>query len=165
MPTVRRSRTLAATPEEIWAIVGDAHHLPRWWPRVTRVESVDDGGFTQVLTTAKGRPVRADFRVVESVAPRVRRWQQQLENTPFERILAGSHTEVRLEGGAAATRVELSLSQRPRGVARLGAPILRSAARRLLDEALDGVEELLRAPAASAPEPGPDPAGPGRAPR
>ena len=90
MPTVRRSRTLRATPEEIWAIVGDAYHLPRWWPRVTRVEGVEGAAFTQVLTTAKGVPVRADFRVVESEPPAVRRWEQQLANTPFERILTAS---------------------------------------------------------------------------
>jgi carbon monoxide dehydrogenase subunit G len=164
VPTVRRSRKLAATADEIWAVVGDPHQLPRWWPRVARVESVDEEGFTQVLTTTKGRPVRADFRVVESVVPHVRRWEQQLENTPFERILAGSHTEVRLEREAAATRVELSLSQRPRGVARLGGPMLRAAARRLLDEALDGLQELLRAPSGSAPEAA-GPADPGPPPR
>ncbi len=158
MPTVRRSRTLAATPAEIWAIAGDPHHLPRWWPRVMRVESVDDDGFTQVLTTAGGRPVRADFRVVESAAPHVRRWDQQLQNTPFERILAGSRTELRLTPDGAATRVELSLSQRPRGVARLGGLMLRSASRRLLDEALDGLQALLRAPSASEPGTGPGPA-------
>ena len=90
MPTVRRARTLGATPEEIWAIVGDAYHLPRWWPRVTRVEGVAGDAFTQVLTTGKAVPVRADFRVVESAQPSVRRWEQQLANTPFERILAES---------------------------------------------------------------------------
>ena len=144
MPTVRRSRTLRATPEEVWAIVGDAYHLPRWWPRVTRVEGVDDGAFTQVLTTAKGVPVRADFHVVESAAPRVRRWAQQLVNTPFERVLAASEVEVRLErDGDAATRVAMSLVQRLRGMARLGSFLVRRAGRRQLDAALDGLEALV----------------------
>jgi uncharacterized protein YndB with AHSA1/START domain len=144
VPTVRRSRTLRATPEEVWAIVGDAYHLPRWWPRVTRVEGVDDGAFTQVLTTAKGVPVRADFHVVESAAPRVRRWAQQLVNTPFERVLAASEVEVRLErDGDAATRVAVSLVQRLRGMARLGSFLVRRAGRRQLDAALDGLEALV----------------------
>jgi len=143
MPTVRRSRTLRATPEEIWAIVGDAYHLPRWWPLVTRVEGVVDGAFTQVLTTAKGVPVRADFQVLESVAPRVRRWAQELVNTPFERVLAHSEVEVRLEPDGAATRVAVSLVQRLRGVARLGSFIVRNAGRRQLDSALDGLEALV----------------------
>ncbi len=143
MPTVRRSRTLRATPEEIWAIVGDAHHLPRWWPRVTRVEGVDGDAFTQVLTTAKGVPVRADFRVVESVAPGLRRWEQELVNTPFERILAASAIEVRLEpGGDAATRVGITLAQRLRGLGLLGGVMVRRAGRRQLDDALDGLQAL-----------------------
>jgi uncharacterized protein YndB with AHSA1/START domain len=151
MPTVRRSRTLGATPEAIWAIVGDAHHLPRWWPRVTRVEGVEGDAFTQVLTTAKGVPVRADFRVVESAAPAVRRWEQQLLNTPFERILTASAVEVRLEpagGGAGgaqpATGVTITLAQRMRGLGLLGGFMVRAAGRRQLDGALDGLEALVR---------------------
>jgi uncharacterized protein YndB with AHSA1/START domain len=147
MPTVRRSRTLRATPEEIWAIVGDAYHLPRWWPRVTRVEGVEGGAFTQVLTTAKGVPVRADFRVVESAPPAVRRWEQQLVNTPFERILTASEVEVRLEDAGedgAVTRVAITLAQRLRGLGLLGGFMVRRAGRRQLDGALDGLEALLR---------------------
>lgn len=144
MPTVRRSRMLRATPEEIWAIVGDAHHLPRWWPRVTRVEGVEDEAFTQVLTTPKGATARADFEVVQSDAPHARRWAQQLVNTPFEGVLAASEVEVRLEpGGAAGTRVTLALIQRLRGLALLGAFMVRGAGRRQLDEALDGLEALV----------------------
>ena len=144
MPTVRRSRTLRATPEEIWAIVGDDYHLPRWWPRVTRVEGVDGNAFTQVMTTAKGAPVRADFRVVESARPAVRRWEQQLVNTPFERILAASAVEVRLErAGDAATRVAITLAQRLRGFGLLGGFMVRRAGARQLDRALDGLEALV----------------------
>ena len=147
MPTVRRARTLPAPPQEVWAIAADAHHLPRWWPRVTRVEDVEEAAFTQVLTTSKGVPVRADFRVVESAAPSVRRWEQQLLNTPFERILAASAVELRLEpAGGATTRVALTLDQRLRGLGRLGGFIVRGAARRQLDEALDGLEALLQRP-------------------
>ena len=144
MPTVRRSRILRATPEEIWAIVGDAYHLPRWWPRVTRVESVEGGAFTQVLTSAKGVPVRADFRVVESTAPSLRRWEQQLVNTPFERILTASAVSVRVEReGEATTRVAITLAQRLRGLGLLGGFMVRKAGRRQLDGALDGLEALV----------------------
>jgi uncharacterized protein YndB with AHSA1/START domain len=135
---------LRATPQEVWAIVGDPHHLPRWWPRVTRVEGVDAGAFTQVLTTDKGVPVRADFEVVESDAPRVRRWSQQLVNTPFERVLAASEVEVRLEAeGDARTRVAVSLVQRVHGLALLGSFMVRRAGRRPVDAALDGLEALV----------------------
>ena len=145
MPTVRRSRTLRATPDEVWAVVGDAYHLPRWWPRVTRVEGVEGAAFTQVLTTAKGVPVRADFRIVESSAPAVRRWEQQVVNTPFERILAASSVEVRIErAGDAASVVSLTLAQRMRGLGVLGEFMVRRAGRRQLDDALDGLEALVR---------------------
>jgi uncharacterized protein YndB with AHSA1/START domain len=141
---MHRSRTLRATPEEIWAIVGDVYHLPRWWPRVTRVEGVEDDAFTQVLTTAKGVPVRADYRVVESAPLRVQRWAQQLVNTPFERVLAASEVEVRLEPeGDATTRVAVSLVQRLRGMSRLGSFMVRNAGGRQLDDALNGLEALV----------------------
>jgi uncharacterized protein YndB with AHSA1/START domain len=140
---IRRERTLAASPQELWAIVGDAHHLPRWWPRVARVEGVDAAGFTQVLKTAKGKPVRADFRVVESTAPRARRWAQEIAGTPFERILARAETAITLEPDGDGTRVAISVAQRPRGLALLGTFMVRAAARRQVDEALDGLAALV----------------------
>ena len=57
---VRRSRVVAAAPDEVWATIGDPYHLPRWWPRVERVELVQGDGFTQLLRTDKGRAIRAD---------------------------------------------------------------------------------------------------------
>src|SRR4051812_49674388 len=96
MPTTRRSRTIGATPEQVWRTVCDAHHLPRWWPRVQRVEAVEAERFTEVLTTDKGRSVRADFRVLESRAPEVRRFRQEVEGTPFEPLLRRGETPVRL---------------------------------------------------------------------
>ena len=38
MPTTRRTRTIAAPPDELWSTIADPYHLPRWWPRVDRVE-------------------------------------------------------------------------------------------------------------------------------
>ena len=69
MPTTRRSLHVTSEPDAVWKVVADPHHLPRWWPRVARMEGVDDDRFTEVLLTKKGRPVRADFRLVDSVAP------------------------------------------------------------------------------------------------
>ena len=62
MPTARRSRVIAAPADRVWDTVGDPHHLPRWWPRVSRVEAVTRDAFTQVLQTEGGKVVRADFR-------------------------------------------------------------------------------------------------------
>ena len=41
MPSTRRSRTIAAPLQLLWEVVEDPHHLPRWWPRVERIEDVD----------------------------------------------------------------------------------------------------------------------------
>ena len=83
MPTTRRSRILAAPPDRVWKVLGDPHHLPRWWPKVRRVEAVTGEHFTQVMRTEKGKDVRADFRIVEEDAPRLLRWQQEMEGTPL----------------------------------------------------------------------------------
>ena len=88
MPTASASRRIPAPAEELWRIVSDPYHLPRWWPRVTRVEAVTEEHFTEVLATQDGRSLRADFRVVESRAPERRVWEQELEGTPFERVFA-----------------------------------------------------------------------------
>jgi uncharacterized protein YndB with AHSA1/START domain len=142
MPTARRSRTVAAPPERVWETVGDPHHLPRWWPRVTRVEAVTAEHFTEVLATQDGRSLRADFRVVESRAPERRLWEQELEGTPFERVFAAASTEVKLDAYEGGTRVTLVVRQQVRGSARLGGFMVRRATGRVLDEALDSLEAL-----------------------
>jgi carbon monoxide dehydrogenase subunit G len=140
---VHRSRVVAAAPDDVWATVADPYHLPRWWPRVERVELVQGDGFTQLLRTDKGRAIRADFRVVQSRRPQVRRWRQEVEGTPFEGILVSAETEVRLEpAGDAATRVTLASEQKLRGMARFGGFMVRRATRRSLDGALEGLERL-----------------------
>jgi uncharacterized protein YndB with AHSA1/START domain len=140
---VRRSRVVAAAPDELWATVGDPYHLPRWWPRVERVELVQGDGFTQLLRTDKGRAIRADFRVVQSRRPELRRWRQEVDGTPFAGILAWSEIEIRLEPeGSGSTRVTLEQEQKLRGMARFGGFMVRRATRRALDGALEGLEAL-----------------------
>jgi uncharacterized protein YndB with AHSA1/START domain len=140
---VRRTRVVAAVPDDVWATVGDPYHLPRWWPRVERVELVQGDGFTQLLRTDKGRAIRADFRVLQSRRPELRRWRQEVEGTPFAGILAWLEIEIRLEpSGPGATRVTLEQEQRLRGMARFGGFMVRRATRRALDGALDGLETM-----------------------
>ena len=142
MPTTRRSRTVADVPERVWETVSDPYHLPRWWPRVERVEGVRGDQFTEVLTTDRGRSVRADFRVVESLAPERRAWEQEVAGSPFERIMVGARTEVLLAPDGAGTRVTLAISQQMRGTARFAGWMVRRATRRVLDEALRALEGL-----------------------
>jgi uncharacterized protein YndB with AHSA1/START domain len=142
---VSRSRTLDAPPEAVWAVLADPHRLPAWWPRVERVEGVTGDEWTTVLRSERGKAVRADYRVseAETEAPRRRAWAQQLEGTPFERLLWESVTVATLEPAGDGTRASLEVRQRPRGWARLGAFLLRRAARRQLDEALAALAELV----------------------
>lgn len=140
MPSVRRTRTLHAAPEVVWDVVADPHHLPRWWPNTRRVEAVDAQGWTSVLATRKGKAVRADYRVLRSERPLARAWAQELDGSPFERILNESVIEVELDDDDGATRVTLVARQRLRGLSRLGGFMVRRATARQLDEALEGLD-------------------------
>jgi uncharacterized protein YndB with AHSA1/START domain len=142
MPTTRRSRTVADVPERVWETVSDPYHLPRWWPHVERVEAVVGDRFTEVLTTDRGRSVRADFTVVESRAPDFRAWEQEVAGSPFERIMTFARTEVALAPDGAGTRVTLTVRQQMRGTARFAGWIVRRGTRRVLGEALRALEEL-----------------------
>jgi uncharacterized protein YndB with AHSA1/START domain len=150
MPVTRRRRTVAAAPAEVWRTVSDPHQMPRWWPRVERVEGVDGRGFTQVLRSDRGVVVRADFRFGTRHKPTTISWSQELRGTPFERLLRSSETTVALQdAGAGATAVELRIEQRLNGMSRLGGFLVRRAARRQLDGALDGLVALYGAAAAA----------------
>ena len=130
---------LPAPPAAVWRVAGDPGQLARWWPGVVRVEGADRDGFTQVHRTPKGRTVRADFRVAARREPEELVCVQLVDGTPFERLLSASQVAVRLAPQDGGTRVELELRQTWRGIARLGALLGRSAARRNLDAALDGL--------------------------
>jgi uncharacterized protein YndB with AHSA1/START domain len=148
MAVTRRTRTVSATPLAIWELVEDPHHLPRWWPGVARMEGVSEDRFTQVFMTKKGRPVRIDFTLLESRPPDdagngVRRWEQEIVGTPFERVLTASIIEIRLEPAGAGTAVTIEHEQRLRGYSRTGGFMLKRATGTKLDGALDGLERLL----------------------
>jgi len=151
MPSVRRSRTLATSPEQIWKVVADPHHLPRWWPRVERVEAVEGEEFTELMRSRKGKAVRADFRLLEREDCRRLVWGQLIEGTPFARVLASAETEIELAPDGTATEVSIELRQALRGVFPnrtlsvpwLGAWLVRKAARATVEEALDNLERIV----------------------
>ena len=141
MPTVSRSTTISAPPARVWSLVDDPEHLPRWWPSVQRVEDVSDRAWTKVLVSPKGKTVRADYTLVESQTERRALWRHEVEESPFERILAESLTEIELEpADSGQTTVVLTARMKPRGWARFGTIQLRRAAARQLDAALEGLE-------------------------
>jgi uncharacterized protein YndB with AHSA1/START domain len=104
MPTASATRSIGASAQELWELVCDPHHLPRWWPRVERVEAVQDDAFTEVLRSDRGRIVRADFLMLRRDERELSAlWAQQIEGTPFAGILASSETEVRLRAVASGS--------------------------------------------------------------
>lgn len=150
MPVARRERTLKAPPERVWEVIEDPHHMPRWWPEVTRMEAVERDRFTQVFTSKRGRPVRMDFHLIAFEPPGPAgdppgryAWEQELEGTPFERFMSSAVTEILLEPAPDGTRVTVAQSHKLRGYSRTGGFLMRRATRSRLDEALEGLERIL----------------------
>jgi uncharacterized protein YndB with AHSA1/START domain len=146
---VTRRRTIAAPVDVVWELVSDPYSLPRWWPKVARVESVDRkpegrrSQWTKVLETAEGRGVRADYRCLSSAEGERYVWEQQLAGSPFERHLRRSTVEIGLRADGEGTEVSLASEQKLRGMSRLGAPLMRGGQGKILDEALNGLERAL----------------------
>ena len=124
--------------------MSDPNRLAAWWPGVSRVEEATREAWTTVLVSPSGKSVRADYSLVEADEPERLRWRHEVEESPFERLLSESTTEIALASeGDGGTRVRLTLDQRPRGWARFSPFQLRAAARRQAENALDGLAELL----------------------
>jgi uncharacterized protein YndB with AHSA1/START domain len=169
VPTASATSTITAPAEDLWQVICDPHHLPRWWPRVERVEDVDGDAFTEVMKTAKGKLVRADFKLVRLDEPGgVVVWAQQVENTPFARLLEHAETEIRLvsapgahaDGGgwvASCTEVTIELRQELNTTANrpgykragfgsyfrgFGNHMVRRAAQSTVEQALEGLQRI-----------------------
>ena len=100
-----------------------------------------------MLGTERGRGVRADYRCTSAATGERYVWEQEIEGTPFERILRTATLEIELaHDEGSATRVRLVSEERLRGLSRLGSPMMRVAIRRRLDEALDGIERAVGMP-------------------
>ena len=147
MARARRSRVIPAPRPDVWQVVSDPYHLPRWWPNVARVESVherkggSDSQWTTVFETRSGKSVRAAFRCRYSRAPEAYGWEQEIPGSPFEKYLRSAVTEISLADSDGGTRVEISSEQRLRGISRFGGGrMLKRATARQLDEALDALQ-------------------------
>jgi uncharacterized protein YndB with AHSA1/START domain len=137
---------IPAPRADVWQVISDPYHLPRWWPNVARVEGVyerkggSDSQWTKVFETRRGKSVRADFRCRYSRAPEAYGWEQEVQGSPFEKYLRSAVTEISLSDADGGTRVEIETEQRLRGISRFGGgPMLRRATGRQLDEALNAL--------------------------
>lgn len=143
MARVSGTIRLAAPQQEVWRLISDPFELPKWWPKVVRVESHSSDSFTEVLTTEKGRDVRADFKIVAMDPPRHWSFVQELEETPFEAVLRSARTTVMLEeNGDEATTLSLTLERNLRGLGRFGGPMMRKASKTQLTHALERLGEI-----------------------
>lgn len=144
MPTVTRSRTVAAPPERVWTVIANPERFADWWPHVRRVEDASSGAWTLVLGSERGsRSLRADYTLVAADHPRRLAWRHEVEESPFERVLAAAETEVELEPALEGTRVRISERLRLRGFSRFGGLQVRRATARKLDGALAGLAEAV----------------------
>ena len=140
---------IAADRGTVWRVVADPHHLPRWWPKVARVEDVyeqERGAgtrWTEVLETASGKGVRAEFRCRRSREPDEYEWEQEIEDTPFAKVFKSSITTVVLSDDADGTRVTLELAQDLSGLSRLGGFMIKRASGEQLDDALARLDSVL----------------------
>jgi uncharacterized protein YndB with AHSA1/START domain len=139
---VRRETVLPAAPAEVWRVVSDPERLPAWWPGVTRVEEASPEAWTKVLTSPKGKVVRVDYTRLEADEPARLLWRQEVEESPFERILAAATTEISLEPHDEGTKVAIALDQKPRGWARLAPLQFRASGQRQVDGAIEGLRGL-----------------------
>jgi uncharacterized protein YndB with AHSA1/START domain len=140
---VRRETVVPAPVDEVWRVVSDPNQLPRWWPSVTRVEEATPQAWTNVLASPRGKTVRADYTRLESEEPRRLAWRQEVEESPFERVLAAAVTIIELAGAdEGGTRVAIALAQKPRGWGRFAPLQFRAAGRRQVDGAVAGLRGL-----------------------
>jgi carbon monoxide dehydrogenase subunit G len=149
---------ILAPRSAVWSVVSDPYHLSRWWPRVTRVEGVQERKrgtgtvWTKVLETKAGRTVRADFRCLYSKEPSSYAWEQEVEDTAFEKVFRSAVTRIELSDADGGTRVNLETQQRLRGLSRFGGFMIKRASSTQLDHALDGLERAVGAAGQSSRE-------------
>ena len=83
--------------------------------------------------------LRVDWRLDSSRKP-VRRWSQELVDSPLERLLTQYTVEAAVAEADGGARVTLTIEQQVRGWARFAPFMMRRAAKRVADEALAGIE-------------------------
>ena len=98
--------------------------------------------------------MRIDYRLLDSEPPDVavgtagrRSWEQEIPGTPFERVLNEAITEVVLEpaedNSRPATLVTVAERQKLRGYSKTGGWMLRGATKKRLDQALEGLAQIV----------------------
>ena len=135
MPTVRASRELLATPEDVWRYLAEPYNLSDWWPGIAAVEP-DRRGFA---AGARWR-VRSNeptlFRRAEAEDTLLVRAADPISLFAFDLVQAKLKVELALEqAGPALTSAELSVT----------GPFLFGFSRSLPKDALARLHDLCQA--------------------
>lgn len=110
MPTVRATRELLASRDDVWAFVSDPYNLPNWWPRVAGVRPDRRGLAPGARWHVQGRAEPTLLRRPEAVGSLLVREVQPPERLVFH--LTGDRLEVELvleEAGPASTQATVRI--------------------------------------------------------
>ncbi len=134
MPTVRASRELLASPEDVWGYLAEPYHLSDWWPGLATVEP-DRRGFAAGARWRIRSNAPTLFRRADAEDTLLVRAAEPISLFAFELVKAKLEVELALEqSGPAVTTAELSVS----------GPLLFGFSRSLPKDALDRLHDLLQ---------------------
>jgi len=132
VPTVRASRELLASPEDVWHYLSEPYHLSDWWPRIATVEP-DRRGFAAGSRWRVRSSEPTYFRRTASEDTLLVQEARPMSIFAFELVQARLKAELVLEQtGPAVTNAELSVS----------GPLLFGFSRSLAKDALDRLHDL-----------------------
>jgi len=95
MPSFRHTIDIAATPEEVWAVLGDLVSVDRWIPGVTSVTPTDTG---RICTFADGHVQREQ---IIDYSAQTRSYRYIIDGAPLPvRDNAGRFAVETVDGGA-----------------------------------------------------------------
>jgi uncharacterized protein YndB with AHSA1/START domain len=132
VPTVRATRELLASPEDVWRYLSEPYHLSDWWPGLDAVEP-DRRGFAAGARWKVRRNEPTLFRRAEAEDTLLVRAANPMSLFAFELVQAKLKAELALEQtGPALTRAELAVS----------GPLLLGFSRSLPKDALGRLHDL-----------------------
>jgi carbon monoxide dehydrogenase subunit G len=136
------------TPDEAFAYLSDFSTAAEWDPGVVEAEHLDggpvgEGSEFRLVAEFLGRTTPLAYRVTEYEPPRAVAFEG-------ENATIVSHDRITFEVIPAGTRVTYDADLRLKGPLKLADPLLRVAFNRVGDRALNGLRDVLAAPARSA---------------
>jgi uncharacterized protein YndB with AHSA1/START domain len=139
MPTVRASRELLASRDDVWAFISDPYNLPNWWPRVAGVQPDRRGLAPGSRWHVQGPASPTMLRRPEAVGTLLVRDVRPPERLAFH--LTGDRLDVELE-------LEEAAPGRTRATVRIQGPWLVGLSRSLPRQVLGRLYALLQTDAA-----------------